>query len=55
MVCVAWLSKFIFIRTMRPVFQIAREDCNIPISISRLLAIWLAAQAFSQTVSTSAS
>ncbi len=36
-------------------FQIEREKCNIPVSIGRLLATWLAVWVFSQMVSTSAS
>ncbi len=45
--------------TVRPVFQIERKECDIRVSIGRLLAIflvkWLAHMLHSQMVSTSAS
>ncbi len=52
---VTWLSRFIFIVTEGTVFQIERKECNIPISIGMLLAIWLVARVFSQAVRVSAS
>ncbi len=44
---VAWLSRFVFIVIVGTFFQIEREECNIPISIGRVLVAWLAARAFS--------
>ncbi len=34
------------LRLCATVFQIERKECNIPVSIGRLLGTWLAVQAF---------
>ncbi len=53
--CSLVVLVYIYCDSRDTVFQIEREECNIPISIGRLLAAWLAAQVFSQAVRVSAS
>ncbi len=53
--CLDLCGAYLLRHSEATVFQIEREECNIPISIVRLLATWLAVQPFIQMVTMSAS